>query len=72
MAGGPNAQEVMCMECGSKANRIVEGLETDQYQCSAGHQFSMNWSHGGPPDTPQWPPSQEQLDLFGSIQKKLS
>ena len=70
MAGGPNAQEVMCMECGSKAIRIREGIETDHYECPQEHRFSMDWSRSEPPNTPQWPPSQEELELFKLLQKQ--
>ena len=64
MAGGPNAEYVMCMECGSKSQRMHQGHETDQYQCENGHQFSLDWSRSGPPSEAQWPPSDGLLKLF--------
>ncbi len=63
MAGGKLAKQVPCMVClGSgrmtKAERIYEGYESDQYQCEQGHQFGMDWS-SGPATECLWPPSPE-------------
>ena len=59
MAGGPNAEQIVCYQCGSKAERTYEGTETDKYACDQGHEFGVNWSHGPIPTEPQWPPSEE-------------
>ena len=61
MAGGPNAEFVVCYQCGSKAERTYEGRETDKYQCSEGHEFGVDWSRGELPNQPQWPPPPELL-----------
>lgn len=66
MAGGEFAEHVICMECGQKASRTYEGQETDQYTCESGHQFSMDWSRGVPTE-PQWPASEEMLELLKSM-----
>jgi hypothetical protein len=63
MAGGALASEVPCMVCLTerkltKATRVVEGIEDDQYLCSEGHQFGMDWSRGEAAEA-QWPPSAE-------------
>lgn len=61
MAGGPLAQAVTCLPCliddstTTKAERTVEGVETDQYRCEKGHTFGVDWRRG-PATTPQWPP----------------
>ena len=64
MAGGKLAEYVPCMVCLTdagqltKANRIHEGDESDQYKCEKGHKFGMDWSTG-PATEAQWPPSTE-------------
>jgi hypothetical protein len=40
----------------TKATRHYDGMEDDWYTCELGHEFGIDWSHGGPPSTPQWPP----------------
>lgn len=56
MAGGLLAAVVPCFICGNRAERLSEGVESDQYQCEKGHLFGINW--GDKPATePQWPPS---------------
>jgi hypothetical protein len=66
MAGGPNAAVVACLTClyddgvVTKAERVVEGVEDDQYQCALGHGFGVDWSRGEPA-TPQWPPDPEEV-----------
>ena len=64
MAGGELANKVPCMVCLSAAKgltlaqRIHEGLETDQYRCEKGHEFGMDFS-SGPATEALWPPSLE-------------
>ncbi len=61
MAGGINANIVPCMKCIGRAVRNYEGMETDGYECSeCGYQFSIDWSHPGPPQKPCWPLSEEE------------
>jgi hypothetical protein len=61
MAGGINAAVVPCMKCLGRADRTSEGLETDYYVCSeCGHGYGIDWSHGGPPQRPCWPLSEEE------------
>ncbi|MEE2960234.1 MAG: hypothetical protein VYA34_05770 [Myxococcota bacterium] len=65
MAGGPNAQFVMCMQCASKSTRIDEGDKIDKYLCDQnGHEFSQDWSQEGPPSKPEWPPSVQRLRAY--------
>ena len=64
MAGGPHAQEVVCMVCFGddgkliRAVRTYEGDEDDRYRCERGHEFGIDWSRG-PATEPQWPPGPE-------------
>jgi hypothetical protein len=61
MAGGPNAAAMMCLECGEKADRTVEGMETDQYKCGhCGRGFGVDWRRGQPTE-PCWPETSEGL-----------
>ena len=66
MAGGPNAEHVYCMVCLSddrqltKATRVHEGVEGDQYVCEKGHEFGLDWPE--PAEEPQWPAPQEIID----------
>lgn len=65
MAGGPLANEMVCMECLgegvlTRAVRIHEGVEDDEYRCDHGHQFGMDW-RSGPATEPQWPPPAEYV-----------
>ncbi len=75
MAGGPNAEHVACMTCMLedaalvKATRTSSGIETDWYLCEHGHQSGCDWSHGGPPNEPQWPPSAETVAAIVKIQQ---
>lgn len=67
MAGGPLAAEVACMVCFddgalTKAVRVREGVESDDYQCERGHTFGLDWRT--PADEPQWPPPQELVDAL--------
>jgi hypothetical protein len=67
MAGGELAEHVPCMVCltdgqMTKARRIYEGYESDQYQCEKGHEFGMDWSKG-PATEALWPPPPELLAL---------
>ena len=61
MAGGPLAAEVPCMVCfaeedrWTKAVRIAEGVEADQYRCERGHTFGMDFPRG-PAKEKSWPP----------------
>lgn len=66
MAGGRNAEFMACMECLNgrvltKATRVYEGTETDQYVCEKGHHFGFTFPKG-PPKEPEWPPRQEWVD----------
>ena len=66
MAGGPFANEVACLPCMmddvlTKATRVHEGVEDDQYRCERGHAFGVDWSRGAPAE-PQWPPPKEIAD----------
>jgi hypothetical protein len=63
MAGGKLAEHVLCMVCLdsgalTKATRVHEGVESDQYRCERGHEFGMDWSRG-PATEPLWPPPPE-------------
>ncbi|HEY3450428.1 MAG TPA: hypothetical protein VGK67_29000 [Myxococcales bacterium] len=68
MAGGKLAADVACLPCLfdhgrlTRARRIQEGRESDQYLCDEGHQFGIDWSKG-PATEPQWPAPQELRDL---------
>jgi len=67
MAGGPLANAMVCMDCLgdavlTKAIRIYEGAESDQYRCEKGHTFGMDW-RDKPATEPQWPPPQEYVDF---------
>ena len=66
MAGGPNAQFMACLECVQKrvltrAERVHEGVESDQYVCDEGHRFGVTFPKG-PPKQPDWPPPQDLVD----------
>jgi hypothetical protein len=60
MAGGPFAAFVACPEClwehkqVTKATRVYEGVEDDQYVCDREHRFGVDWARG-PATEPQWP-----------------
>jgi hypothetical protein len=60
MAGGIHAEVVPCYVCMgetqalTKAVRVREGDESDQYRCEKGHSFGIDWSRG-PATEPQWP-----------------
>ncbi len=45
----------------TKATRIREGMETDQYRCEKGHEFGMDWPE--PATEPQWPPPPEIAEM---------
>jgi len=70
MAGGPNAELVVCMVCLAddqvltKATRVHEGVEGDQYRCDKGHEFGMDWPE--PATEPQWPPGPEYAEFAKS------
>jgi hypothetical protein len=57
MAGNEFTKVVPCIECGARAQRTGEGVETDEYVCERGHYFLIDWSHGPQPTAPLWPPS---------------
>ena len=70
MAGGPHAAIVPCHYCVMEkgvavpAKRTYDGSETDYFKCENGHEFGICYSDDmieGPPDEPQWPPSEEFL-----------
>lgn len=64
MAGGPHTAVVMCMLCAGKAVRVYEGYEDDHYCCEAcGEGFGLDWRRG-PPTSPCWPPSPEELEMM--------
>ena len=65
MAGGPLAQEIPCFDClaegkVSKATRVHEGVEDDQYECERGHQFGVDYQRG-PASERTWPLTPEQI-----------
>ena len=67
MAGGTLAEEAVCMVCLgdgklTRAVRVHEGQEDDQYRCEKGHTFGMDF-RTGPATEPLWPPSPE-LETF--------
>ena len=68
MAGGIHAVTVACLECLyehgviTKATRVREGREADQYICVRRHSFGIDWS-SGPATEPQWPPPPELVAL---------
>ncbi len=69
MAGGKFAQFVPCAVCMetrtlTKATRLREGVESDQYRCEKGHSFGMDWPT--PATEPQWPVPQELADALKS------
>ena len=72
MAGGPHAREVMCPECGfdegvvTRAERVREGVESDDYVCDRGHRFGMSFRRG-PAETPQWPPGADDLAAVEAV-----
>lgn len=68
MAGGPLASEMVCMECLAdgvltRAVRVHEGAEDDQYRCDKGHEFGMDW-RDQPATEPQWPPPAEYVEML--------
>jgi hypothetical protein len=71
MAGGKHAEYVPCMVCMAddnllvKATRVYEGVEDDKYVCEKGHEFGMDF-RDGPATEPQWPPSPELVDAYGT------
>lgn len=65
MAGGPLAQEIPCFECVgegvvSRATRLHEGVEDDQYECERGHSFGVDYRRG-PATEATWPLTPEQI-----------
>jgi hypothetical protein len=71
MAGGPLAHEVVCLTCLfddrvlTKATRVAEGHESDQYRCDKDHTFGLDFPDG-PATEPQWPPSDEYRQMVES------
>jgi hypothetical protein len=68
MAGGPLARSVPCYQCLEKgrvtrAFRLIEGVESDQYLCWRGHLFGVDYRRG-PPSEKQWPPPKELKDAL--------
>ena len=47
----------------TKATRVYEGAEDDQYVCELGHQFGVDYRKG-PATTPQWPPDPRLVEHF--------
>jgi hypothetical protein len=65
MAGGPLAQEIPCFEClgegkVTKATRLHEGVEDDQYECERGHKFGVDYRRGEATEA-TWPMTPEQI-----------
>ena len=58
---------MVCLTDGTltKATRIRDGLEDDQYVCELGHEFGVDWSHGEATE-PQWPPTAELRALVAN------
>lgn len=46
----------------TKAVRVREGVESDDYACERGHTFGLDWRT--PADEPQWPPPRELVDAL--------
>lgn len=72
MAGGPLAQEIPCFDClaegkVSKATRVHEGVEDDQYECERGHQFGVEYRRG-PATEPTWPLTPEQIAAIEAME----
>lgn len=70
MAGGKFAAEVACLVCLgdgvlTKAVRVSEGQESDQYRCGKGHLFGIDYARG-PATEPQWPPPPELAEMLKS------
>lgn len=68
MAGGPHAQLMMCLVClddseVTKATRVHEGVESDQYRCEKGRTFGVDFRRG-PATEPEWPPPPEVLEAL--------
>jgi len=71
MAGGPLAQEIPCFQClgegkVTKATRVVEGVEDDQYLCELGHQFGVDYRRG-PATELTWPLTPEQAAAIAAM-----
>jgi hypothetical protein len=49
----------------TKATRVHDGIESDQYVCEKGHRFGIDW-RGKPAEAPQWPPSPELVEVITS------
>jgi len=47
----------------TRAVRVSEGVESDQYRCEKGHTFGMDW-HKGPAPEPLWPPDPDLVEAF--------
>lgn len=62
MAGGINAAIVPCLKCAGPAHRIAEGQEDDYYRCGGcGSEFGIDWFYDGPPQSPCWPITEEEI-----------
>lgn len=46
----------------TRAVRVAEGAESDQYRCEKGHRFGIDW-RGEPATELQWPPPPEYRKL---------
>ena len=73
MAGGPFAEHIICMSCVlegvvTRAERLREGQETDQYECLEGHRFGVDWSRGAPTSS-QWPPPSDEVAAIEGMRK---
>ena len=74
MAGGPLAQEIPCFEClnegkATRATRIYEGVEDDQYRCDLGHEFGVDYRRG-PATEATWPLTPEQVAEIAAMAKQ--
>lgn len=56
---------MVCLDDGvvTKAVRVHEGVESDQYRCDSGHTFGMDWSRG-PATEPEWPPPPDVVAMM--------
>lgn len=61
---------MVCLEKGrlTRAIRVVEGVESDQYLCWRLHRFGMDWSRGEASER-QWPPPRELRDAISRARR---
>ena len=53
--------------------RVSEGLEDDWYESTeCERKLGIDWSVDGPPESPCWPPSDEDRAVFEEMSKLLA